>query len=116
MRTERLDLQVYRNADYHETWQLSDTDNLPIDLTNCTLELRVRAVAGQGPVLATAVITINEPAFGIFTVFIDGAAFSGQPGATEVVRLAYDLRLTYPGGFQHIPAAGQVLLTPGVTY
>lgn len=116
MRTERLDIRLYRNADYHETWQLNDVDNRPIDLTGCTLELSIRPVAGQGAVLATATITINEPASGIFTVLIDGAALSAQPGATEVVRLAHDLRLTYPGGFQHIPAAGQVLLTPGVTY
>lgn len=116
MRTERLDLRVYRNADYSEGWQINDTDNAPIDLTGCTLDLRIRAVAGQGAVIATGTIDVYDPAHGAFTVTIDGAALSAVAGQSEIVRLAYDLRITYAIGIQAIPAAGQIILTPGVTY
>ena len=116
MRTERLDLRVYRNADYSETWQLLHEDDRPIDLNGYSFEMKIRAVAGQGPALATASVTAAVPAYGALSVFIDGAALSAVPGETEVVRLAYDLRLTRPGGGQFIPIAGQILLTPGVTY
>jgi len=116
MRTERQDIRVYRNATYNEGWQLSDVDDAPIDLTGCSLELKVRAVAGQGAVVSAAVFDIYDPANGIFTMRIDGSSFDSEPGQTEVVRLAYDLRLTYPDGTKVIPAAGQILLTPGATY
>jgi len=116
MRTERLDLRVYRNADYHEGWQLRDTNGAPLDLTGCTLDLRIRAVAGQGAVIAAGVIDLSDPTHGIFTVTIDGTVLASVAGQSEIVRLAYDLRLTYPDGIQVIPAAGQIILTPGVTY
>lgn len=115
MRTERIDLRLYRNADYHEGWQLNDADGAPIDLTNCSLTLSVRAVAGQGAVIASATIDIYDPFHGVFTVHISGSAFGSVAGATEIVRLAYDLRLTYPDGVKTIPIAGQILLTPGAT-
>jgi len=116
MRTECQPIRLYRNADYHEGWQLCDQEGVQLDLTFCDLALAIRYVAGQGTILARAVIDLYDPANGLFTVHIDGSALTAVPGATEVVRLAYDLRLTYHDGVQFIPVAGQVLLTPGVTY
>ena len=116
MRTERMDIRVYRNADYCEDWQLNDNIGAPIDLTGCTLGLSIRANAGQGSVIATGAVILHDPGNGVFTVFIDGAALSSVAGAGQIVRLAYDLRLTYPDGIQAIPVAGHIILTPGVTY
>ena len=116
MRTERMDIRVYRNADYCEDWQLNDNDGAPIDLTGDTLELRIRANAGQGSVIAAATIDLHDPENGIVTVTIEGAPLSSVAGAGQIVRLAYDLRITYPDGIQAIPAAGHIILTPGATY
>lgn len=116
MRTERLDLRVYRNADYFEDWQLNDTDGLPLDLTGDSIDLRIRAVAGQGQVLASGSIDIHDPVNGIFSVHISGFSLSEVAGPGEIVRLAYDLRVTYPDGIAAIPVAGQIILTPGATY
>lgn len=115
MRTERLDLRLYRNADYFEGWQLR-ADGEPIALGDATLALMIRAAAGQGAVIAEGVVDVFDPANGAFTVLIDGASLSAVAGEGEVVRLSYDLRLTYADGVQVIPVAGQILLTPGVTY
>lgn len=115
MRTERQDLRVPRNGDYHEGWQLH-VKNDPIDLTGCTLELFVRYSAGQGSVLSQASFDIYDRANGLFDLLIAGGAFAAVPGPAEIVRLAYDLRLTYPDGVKAVPVAGQILLTPGATY
>lgn len=116
MRTERLDIRVPRNADYHEVWQLSDVDDAPIDLTTEALEMKVRSVAGQGAVVAEAQVEINDAAAGIFTVTISGSDFDEIDGEAEIVRLAYDLRMTSNDGVKTVPVAGQVILVPGASY
>lgn len=116
MRTERMDIRVYRNADYREGWQLGDEAGAPLDLTGCSMQMKIRAVAGQGSVIGSASVTMDDASLGIFTVRIPGSLFTYIPGATEIVRLAYDLVLTYPDGVKAVPVAGQIILTPGVTY
>ncbi|WP_395393038.1 hypothetical protein WBP07_17865 [Novosphingobium sp. BL-8A] len=116
MRTERLDLRIFRNATYQEGWQISDTHRNPIDLTGCTLALSIRAVAGQGPVLAAGIIDVYDAVGGSFNVTINGSSLDAVAGQSEVVRLAYDLRLSYADGVPAIPVSGQIILTPGVTY
>lgn len=116
MRTETLDIRVPRNGDYNEEWQLSDNVNDPIDLTDVSLQLAIRLVAGQGAIVANAIINLHSPTTGQFTVRIDGTALTAITGPGETVRLAYDLRLTYVDGIKAIPVAGQIILTPGVTY
>lgn len=116
MRTERLDIRVPRNGDYFEGWQLNDSEGNPIGLVGSPLDMRIRAVAGQGTVLATASIVIEDAANGIFTVRIDGTSLAAVSGQSEIVYLAYDLRLTYPDGIKAIPVEGQIILTPGATY
>ncbi|QJR01711.1 hypothetical protein HH800_05590 [Sphingobium yanoikuyae] len=115
MRADRLDIRVPRNGDYHEGWQLHSGGE-PIDLTGCTLELFVRYSAGQGLVLSQASFDIYDRANGKFDLLITGSAFGSVPGPAEIVRLAYDIRLTYPDGVKAVPVAGQILLTPGATY
>lgn len=115
MRTERMDIRVNRNGDYNEGWSLADDDG-PIDLTGCALDLFVRTTAGQGAILYSAELAIVDAPSGEFDILITGSAFAGVPGAAEVVRLAYDIRLTYPDGVKAIPVEGQILLTPGATY
>jgi hypothetical protein len=111
-----MDIRVPRNGDYFEDWQLHDSDDNPIDISDDTLELKIRAVAGQGSALASAVIDKHDPTNGIFSVRISGASLLAVSGQSEVARLAYDLRQTFPDGIQFIPVEGQILLTPGATY
>lgn len=116
MRTERLDINVYRNADYQESWQINDDEGQPIDLTGCAVDMRIRAVAGQGLALATPSVTIADATHGVITILILGSSLASVPGQSEIVRLAYDLRLTYPDGVKAIPVEGQINLIPGATY
>lgn len=118
MRTERMDIRLYRNADYYEGWQLTDADGAPIALNAVSMEMQIKAAASDssGEILANADIDIVDPAQGIFTVRIDGADLSTVPGPKEIVRLAYDLRLAYADGVQAVPVAGQIILTPGVSF
>lgn len=111
-----LDIAVPRNAHYSQDWQLKDNEGNPLDLSGDALELKVRAVAGQGAVIAAADIDVHDPANGIFTVTLAGSQFVGVQGQSETVRLAYDLRHTFSDGIKYIPVEGQILLTPGATY
>lgn len=112
----KRDLEIPRNADYFQEWRLLDPDGAessPIDLTGCTLELDVRAFAGEGVVIASATIDVVEATDGRFTVLIHGSDFAATGEPSTAVSLAYDLRLTYPDGVQRIPIRGHVIATPG---
>lgn len=116
MRPERLDIRVPRNADYNETWEIHDIDDVPIDLTDCTLQMKIRRAAGNGTNLATASISITDAVNGLINIRITGASLAMVEGQNESVKLAYDLRLTYPDNVKFILSEGNVILTPGVTY
>lgn len=109
------DINVPRNAHYFEEWRLLDTDGTGLDLTDQTLEMDCRAIAGSGPVIASATISVVEATEGRFTVDWDGADFDGVSVDTEIVRLAYDLLRTDSTGTPTIDARGHIVLLPGVT-
>lgn len=111
-----LDILVPRNGDYRQDWRLTDNEGEPIDLTGCSVQLDVRYVAGQGSVLTSATVDLHDPVNGTFTLSILGDDLADLPGPTEIVRLAYDLRVVdADGGIQVFPR-GQVILVPGVTF
>ena len=110
-----LNLEVPRNGHYQQDWQLSDSDGAPLDITDVYIDLQIRAVAGQGSVLATASLDKPTPLEGKFTVTISGGDFSSVPGYGEVVALAYDLRQTFLDAITQVLVRGQIYLMPGVT-
>lgn len=111
-----LDVMVPRNGHYQADWQINDDAEIAIDLTDSSLKLNIRSVAGQGAVLATAAIDPHDPTNGTFTVTINGADLSAVPGQSEIVRLAYDLVITFSDGKKGVLLRGQIILIPGVTY
>lgn len=109
-----LDLEVPRNGNYYQEWQLCDSDGEPINLTGATLAMDCRAIAGDTSVIASAAILLVEPLNGQFTVNWDGSDFDNVEGKTEIVRLAYDLK-RIAGGIAEIPVRGHIVLMPEVT-
>ncbi len=97
-----ITIGIPRNGDFYREWQLLDYDEQPIDLTGHTLEMDAREIAGDGTVLASAVISIIEPANGIFTVRWRGEDFDGYGERTAVARAASDLKHTYPDGVRDV--------------
>lgn len=111
-----LDIEVPRNGDYFAGWTMRDRlTNEVIDLADWVLELKVRAVAGQGAVLASASFPTRDDALGYFDIRIRGSDFEAVPGPSEIVRLAYDFRATDPTGVRVIETRGQIILIPGAT-
>ena len=110
-----LDIMVPRNGHYQQDWQLLDNVGEPIDISDDALQLRVRAVAGQGSILASAAINPHDPTNGIFTVTLSGADFDSVSGESEIVRLAYDLVHIFSDGKRDIAVRGQIILMPGVS-
>lgn len=106
-----LDIEVPRNGDYFQEWELADSDGVATDITGHVLELDIRALAG-GPPLASA--DIEQVSTTRFSVHINGPDLSGLDGETEIVRLAYGLRHTFPDGIVEVPVRGHVILTPEV--
>lgn len=120
-----LDIALQRNGDYQETWNLTNGDGTPLDLSSLTLELEVRP-AGGSPILYSSAeetgsstvsgIRIATPATdGDFQVTIRGADFADLDGEQEIVRLAWDLRIIQSNGIRSIYARGAFILEPGVT-
>lgn len=110
-----MDIEVPRNGDYLRTWRLRDVDKVAIDLTGTTLEADARVVAGFGPVLASATITIEPGTSGLFSMRWHGADFDGVGSVTEVAAFAWDLKHRHADGIVEIVARGTINLIPGVT-
>ncbi|MFK4794678.1 hypothetical protein [Sphingobium sp. ZW T5_29] len=113
--TARMDIEVPRNGDYFMGWQLRDSAGDPLDLTGVALALHVRAVAGQGIVIADATISDRVDNQGSFNVRIAGSDFRFIPGDSEIVRLAYDFLATASDDIKIVEVRGQIILMPGVT-
>lgn len=111
----RLDIRVPRQGSYFQEWQLRDIDEVPIDLTGHTLAADARLIAGDGSVIASADIVMTEAITGRFNIVWNGADFDTVGEHTEVVRVAYDLKHTFPDSLVEVPVAGQLLLMPEVT-
>jgi hypothetical protein len=110
-----LPLSVERNGVYVDTWQISDDNGAPIDLTSATLKMAFKYSAGEpDPPLALATLTVVEAAAGKFTVYIPGPAFGAVPGVMDIVVLAYDL-VIMRSGTPIVYATGPLTLLPGVT-
>ncbi len=111
----RLDIEVPRNGDYFEEWQLIDVAGLPIDITGHTLQAKAQEIAGDGVVVGEATIAIVEAATGRFTMRWRGEDFDDLGEPTVRVSIAYDLKHTYPDGVRIVPAWGFLLLKPEAT-
>jgi hypothetical protein len=109
-----LDLEVPRNGDYYQEWQLCDAAGAAIDLTSSVITMACRRIAGAGGIVAAAEIAIVDPTNGQFTVRWKGEDFFEIEGVTEIVRLAYDMRRV-AGGITEIPVRGHIVLMPEVT-
>lgn len=109
-----LDIGVPRNGHYFQTWALTDADGESAALTGHTIEIDIRAAAGSGAVLGSATIEILDPDTA-FSVLIDGSDFDAVGSLTEVVRLSWDLKHTFPDGIIEVPVGGHILLYPEVT-
>lgn len=109
------DLHVPRNGDFFGELQLLDVAGNPIDLTGHGLEASARAVAGDSVVIASATISFVEPADGRFSMRWNGDDFSDIGEATQVARVAYDVKHTYPDGVRVVALRGNLLLIPKAT-
>lgn len=110
-----LDIQVPRNGDYFEEWQLRDIDGNPIDLTGHTLSAQARPTGGDSTVIANAIIAITEAANGQFTFRWRGSDFDGFGNRFALAVAAYDIKHIHPDGIVNIPVRGQLLIPPEVT-
>lgn len=116
-----MDIEIPRNGDWIREGQLlatlADGTTEPIDLTGHTLELEIRALAGDaGSPVATGDITVEPGIFGFYQELIRGADLGAVSGTYQVVTLSYDLRRTDPDGILTVERRGNIFFTPGVTY
>jgi hypothetical protein len=110
-----FDIEVPRQGDWVKELQLTDIDGGPISIGGCTFEWKARAIAGAGSVLASASVTILEASEGIVRAVWHGPDFDSHGLVTERVRVAHDLKQTYPDGTIDVPFRGQLILYPEVT-
>lgn len=111
-----LSLSVQWNEDFHEEMLLREDDGTPVDLTNFSVALQVRAAAGAGgSALLTATVT-ELAETGYIQVHIAKASIAGVSNGQHVWRGAWDIRLTDSvTGYQSIWARGPFIIEPGVT-
>ena len=133
MTPANVTIEVWRNADYAETWIVAESfsDNGVAsgvqDLTGWTAALQVRlyGLAGGAALISLATVTTAvqgvrfiEPTAGQMEIRITDATLetlpaSGKAGAS--VTFSYDLLLTDPAGIESVYAAGDFIVQPGVT-
>ncbi|MET3710421.1 hypothetical protein ABIC65_001101 [Sphingomonas trueperi] len=110
-----FDIEVPRQGDWPKELVLTDIDGAPINLTGATVEWKSRAIAGAGAVLAAATVNIVEPLSGRISARWHGPDFDAFGLPTEAVRVAHDLKLTYPTGIVDVLLRGQLIIYPEVT-
>lgn len=110
-----FDIEVPRQGDALLRLILEDIDRLPIDLTGASLAWSARAIAGAGSVLSGATIEILDAEAGEIQARWRGPDFDAFGLATEIVRVAHDLKLTYADGIVQVLLRGQLIIYPEVT-
>ena len=115
MSIANFDIEVPRNGDFRREFAIVDDVGAVIDLTGAVSELSVKLRAGDpDPPVASATITPVDLPNGIIEVHLSGDQFAAVPGVNELVRLAYDLKVTQDGD-DNILARGAIILSPGVS-
>jgi hypothetical protein len=120
LRNEQVTIAIPRNGVYEQDWQFRarSVDGRtwePVDLTDHTLVMNFKRVAGQGSSIASASFNIYDPTNGWATIRINGADFASVQGYNDIVTLAYDLKDVHPDGDAFVYPSGHVLLMPGVS-
>lgn len=110
-----FDIEVPRQGDWLKELQLTDAEGAPSNLAGCTIQWSARAIAGAGAVLASATILLIDGAEGMFSARWHGPDFDTFGLATQPVRVAHDLKITFPDGTIDVPVRGQLILYPEVT-
>lgn len=128
-----VNLTVWRNADYAETWIVAESFDAagvaigPLNLTGYTAAMQVRqyGLAGGPALISLATVTtaiegirLIEPTAGQMEIRITDATLETLPvsgKAGEPVTFKYDLLLTDPTGLEQSYAYGDFIVQPGVT-
>ena len=126
-------IEVWRNADYVETWIVAESFDAsgvatgPLNLTGYTAALQVRlyGLAGGAALITLGTVTtaiqgvrLIEPTAGQMEIRITDATLETLPAAGKAgasVTFSYDLLLTDPDGVESVYAAGNFIVQPGVT-
>jgi hypothetical protein len=107
MQPASLPLALYRGDSSHLTVRLSDSSNVPLDLTGVVAKSEIRdRPAGLTIIPMTCVVTLPN----IIDIVLAATDSKNLPAAG-----VWDLQLTYPSGSVKTPLAGPVTVTPDVT-
>jgi hypothetical protein len=121
-----MPLALNRNGDYQDTWYITNDDDTPYDLTGCTVEMDVKAVADvdADPLVSltdTGSLTVTgfklpaDPTEGWVTVTIKGADLSSVGRTQQPQPLVWDFRITAANGIRDVMIGGPLTYAPGVT-
>jgi len=110
-----LNFEVPRNGHCVREIVLRDKGGDVIDLTGHSFAVDAKEVAGGGSVLASAIVNIVDATTGTIEIIWDGSDFDAFGSQFETVRVAYDIKDTYPDGLIDIPFRGQLFIIPEVT-
>jgi len=133
MTPANITIEVWRNADYVETWVVAESFDAagnavdPQDLTGWTAAMQVRlyGLAGGSALISLGTVTtavegvrIIEATGGQIEIRITDATLETLPAAGKAgaaVTFSYDLLLTDPTGVEAVYARGDFIVQPGVT-
>lgn len=132
MTPANVPIEVWRNADYAETWVIAESFDAagnavnPVDLTGYTLALQVRlyGLAGGSALISLTTVTaavqgirIIEATGGQIEIRITDTTLEALPAgkAGAAVTFSYDLIVTDPTGLEQPYAYGDFIVQPGVT-
>jgi hypothetical protein len=113
------DIALQRGEDWSVGWQLCESDDSPIDLTDCVIAGQVRPTLDNTALIATFDAEVTDPLNGEITLTLkasEGSPLYAYGNALQVTRLPFDIRLIYPDESPRFLIAGHVVLSRGVTH
>lgn len=103
------DITIQTNGDFDLQFQLKDSENVPVNLTGCTVQSEIWTTAKTAK-LADFTVTIVNAALGLFKL-----SLTEEQTANMVQDGVYDVRITDAAGNSYFWVRGAVTVETGIT-
>lgn len=100
-----LDLTIYRNADFTQTFRLEQSNGSPVNLTGAIVIAQIRQAARDtAPLIVAFTVSMPAPSTGEFTLSLTDT----QTAAVTKARGYYDVLISDSAGIDAVYVEGRI--------
>lgn len=115
MSAGKYNIEIEKKATYNKVFTYyasytSATDNVPYDLTGCTIVAAIKKAITDASTILSFTTSIVDADAGKFSISLTPA----QTASIGFDKGVYDVRVTFPGGDSYRVVEGNVVVTKGV--